>query len=132
MNFQIEGSNRKQAWSIQFIPSKLNYRYVRKVELSNTVSDLRIIIFVDTDASKRFKVKCQDIDSFPNLVMTLGEKTLTLEPSYYTMKHGQHCYSRLKPMDIQHWLIGDAFLSKFYTEFDATKDHEKITFFVAK
>ena len=64
--------------------------------------------------------------------MTLGEKTLTLEPSYYTMKYADHCYSRLKPINQQYWLIGDAFLSKFYTEYDMTTDAEKITFFVAK
>ena len=90
------------------------------------------IFYVDTDAGKHFEVKCEDIASFPNLVMSLGEKTLTLEPSYYTMKYMDHCYSRLKPINKAYWQMGDAFLSKFYTEYDLTKDHQKVNFFVAK
>ena len=93
---------------------------------------LSIFSFVDTDAAKKFEVKCEDIDGFPNLVITLGEKALTLEPSYYTIKIEDHCYSRIRPKNVQYWQLGDAFLSKFYTEYDMTKDHEKITFFVAK
>ena len=64
--------------------------------------------------------------------MSLGEKTLTLEPSYYTMKIMDHCYSRLKPIDKAHWLIGDAFLSKFYAKIDLTEDDKKVFFYVAQ
>ena len=89
-------------------------------------------LYVDTDAAKSFEVKCEDIAGFPNLVMTLGDKTLTLESSFYTMKYKDHCFSRLKPINKAYWLIGDSFLSKFYTEIDATKDNEKVTFYEAK
>lgn len=89
-------------------------------------------VSIDTDAAKSFEVKCGDVKDFPNFVMTLGEKTLTLEPSYYTMTVAEHCFSRLKPINKAYWLIGDAFFSKFYTEYDLTKDNEKVTFYVAK
>ena len=60
--------------------------------------------------------------------MTLGEKTLTLEPSFY-IEMGDKCYCRILPGGGSDWEIGDAWLNKFYTEIDLTKDKEKVTFY---
>ena len=65
------------------------------------------------------------------MVITIGDKTLTLEHSFY-IEQGDKCYNRILPSKGNDWEIGDPFFNKFYSEYDMTKDHEKITFYVAK
>ena len=77
-------------------------------------------------------VDCDKVKDFPDLVMTLGAKTLSLDFSFYTIKVREKCYSRVTPHNHDHWVIADAWLHKFYTKYDLTKDKEKITFYVAK
>ena len=64
--------------------------------------------------------------------MTLGEKTLTLESSYYIRVVGDTCYSTIRPKNKERWQIGDVFLAKFYTEYNLKTDEEEITFYEAK
>ena len=64
--------------------------------------------------------------------MTLGAKTISLESSFYTEKLDGKCFSRIQPQIRNQWVIGDAWLNKFYTEYNLKKDEEKVTFYVAK
>ena len=87
---------------------------------------------IGTDKEHKWQVDCDKIEDFPNLVLTIGDKTLTLEPSYYIRVIGVKCFSGIRPKDSAKWQIGDVFLTKFYTEYNLKKDDESVTFYEAK
>ena len=94
-------------------------------------------MYVETDKDKKWEVDCSDVDNFPDLEVTFGDKTLKLESSFYIQKRKQKCYSGVRPKarfkeNDPHWVFGDLFLHKYYTEYNLKEDKEEITFYVAK
>ena len=88
---------------------------------------------LETSKEVNYEVKCEHVHRFPDLKITIGKKTLTLEPEYYIIKKvDDKCYSRLRQTPAKYWKLGDAFLSKFYTKIDLTKNNGEVTFYVGK
>ena len=85
-----------------------------------------------TNKQDKWEVDCEKIEDFPNLVVTFGEKTLTLEPEYYIRKFGTKCYSGIQPRSKKHWNFGDNFMTKFYVEFDLKSEDGKVSFYESK
>ena len=88
---------------------------------------------LETSKEVNYEVECEHVYRFPDLKITIGKKILTLEPEYYIIKKADgKCYSRLKQTPARYWKLGDAFLSKFYTKIDLTKNNGEVTFYVGK
>ena len=85
-----------------------------------------------TDKAHKWEVDCGKIQDFPNLIVTFGEKTLTLEPAYYIRRWGVKCYSGIQPRSKEYWNFGDSFLTKFYVGFDLKSGDEKVDIYEAK
>lgn len=72
-------------------------------------------------------VDCELIPTLPDLTFTFGGKNYTLTSSEYILNMGGNCMSGIQGMDINVpggdlWIIGDAFLRKYFTVYDMGRD----------
>ena len=85
-------------------------------------------IYNKTDET--YSVACALVSKLPDLVFTIGRKQLSLAASDYIFKEGSRCISSITETTDNFWLLGDTFMGKYYTIFDAT--NSKIGFALAK
>ncbi|KAI6646312.1 Cathepsin D [Oopsacas minuta] len=85
-----------------------------------------------TEKGLHYRVICKDIPNFPDIVITIDNKPLTLESKYYTYSDTDSegvaiCYSGIREGSSVVWQFGDSLLAKYYTEFNL--GDELITFY---
>lgn len=73
-----------------------------------------------------YMLNCSQIQKLPSLLLYLGSQGLEFElrPQDYIIQYMNECYSAISGMDIETrsgpvWILGDAFLRRFYAIFDA-------------
>ncbi|CAG9324365.1 unnamed protein product [Blepharisma stoltei] len=72
-----------------------------------------------------------DINNYPSISFVLGSAhSFSLEPQNYFYKYGTSCYLLFAINPSNAWFIGDVFMRKYYTIFDA--DYARIGFALAK
>ena len=86
-------------------------------------------------AKGEYTVDCKKVDTLPTLTFTVGSTTFSLEGSEYVLKESAgpetECLLGMMGIDIPPpagplWIMGDVFLSKYFTVFDA--GHSRIGF----
>jgi len=68
---------------------------------------------------------CSVIDTLPNVAFTLNGKTFELTSKDYVIQSGADCISGFLGIDIPEeplWILGDVFISTYYTVFDYGRD----------
>ncbi|KAM4038416.1 cathepsin E-like [Anomaloglossus baeobatrachus] len=78
-----------------------------------------------------FIVDCRHASKLPTVTFTIDNRDYTITPEQYVLKErtdkSSHCLTGFQPMDLttksgQLWILGDIFMSKFYSVFDREKD----------
>lgn len=72
---------------------------------------------------------CNNIDTLPTLTFVIDSINYTLYPSDYLVhiREENECFGTFMAMDIDNdhgpgWILGDAFLAKYYSVFDRDLD----------
>uniref|UniRef100_A0A8C6VKJ9 Peptidase A1 domain-containing protein n=1 Tax=Naja naja TaxID=35670 RepID=A0A8C6VKJ9_NAJNA len=83
--------------------------------------------------SGEFLVDCRRLSSLPSISFTIGQKEFTLTPKQYIIKVciQAFCFSGFQSLDLIFnegplWILGDVFMSGFYTVFD--RGHDRVGF----
>ncbi|KAI7851545.1 aspartic peptidase domain-containing protein [Circinella umbellata] len=88
-----------------------------------------------------WSIPCHHVNSLPDLLLTLGGKTLAISPQNYVLRPAGHtsslCLSGISGQilneedeDEETWILGDVFMKQFYTVFDV--GHHRIGLAEAK
>lgn len=81
-----------------------------------------------------WSVECDSVPDMPPVTFTFGGHEYKLEASDYILNTGGSCISPFMGINIPHlknlWIVGDAFLRKYYTTFDMGKN--RVGFALAK
>ena len=75
----------------------------------------------------QYGLNCSSVPDLPNLTFYLNGKPYTLEGRDYVLNVQGTCISAFMGMDFPKpvgplWIVGDAFLRKFYSVYDLDKD----------
>lgn len=80
---------------------------------------------------------CSNVDSLPTISFTLAGKEFDLEPSFYVLRAKdetgvEQCQLGIEGVNagVPIWILGDPFLRKYYTEWDA--EQNRVGFALAK
>lgn len=88
---------------------------------------LNMIIGAQASGSGLFLVDCASRSTLPNIVFTMSGHQFSLSPMEYTLEFSGTCVSVFSAMDLPSdnhipvWILGDAFLRKYYSVYDAKK-----------
>ncbi|KAM5540515.1 hypothetical protein V8D89_005973 [Ganoderma adspersum] len=95
-------------------------------------TDMAEMLNTQIGASKswngQYTVDCSKVPSLPDLTLTFGGKPYVLKGTDYVLEVQGTCISSFTGLDINLpgggslWIIGDVFLRKYYTVYDAGKD----------
>ncbi|KAI6646309.1 hypothetical protein LOD99_9261 [Oopsacas minuta] len=79
-------------------------------------------------------VDCDEIDTFPTVVIMFGDSKMTLEPKFYIEKEEDKCRSSFVDDEEMsfNWQFGVPFFTKYYIEFNFKHEDESITFWTKK
>uniref|UniRef100_A0A0A9YIC8 Cathepsin D n=1 Tax=Lygus hesperus TaxID=30085 RepID=A0A0A9YIC8_LYGHE len=70
-----------------------------------------------------YLVESSKLDSLPSLTFKINGRNFTLSPEQYiAMVEGDYAMLGIKPSDIEFWVLGDIFLTNYYTIFDLDKE----------
>ncbi|KAF6211017.1 hypothetical protein GE061_014130 [Apolygus lucorum] len=70
-----------------------------------------------------YLVESSKLGSLPSLTFKINGKNFTLPPEQYiAMVEGEYAMLGIKPSDIEFWILGDIFLTNYYTIFDMDKE----------
>ncbi|KAJ1648798.1 aspartic proteinase precursor [Dispira simplex] len=90
-------------------------------------TDLAEMINKEIGAKKgwngQYSIDCDTLDSLKDFTFRFGGKNFTLTAHEYTLKVQNQCISAFMGIDLPEkignlWIVGDAFLRKFYTVYD--------------
>ncbi|PIL37151.1 transporter [Ganoderma sinense ZZ0214-1] len=95
-------------------------------------TDMAEMLNTQIGASKswngQYTVDCSKVPSLPDLTLTFGGKPYVLKGTDYILEVQGTCMSSFTGLDINLpgggslWIVGDVFLRKYYTVYDAGKD----------
>ncbi|KAI6035690.1 Asp-domain-containing protein [Pisolithus marmoratus] len=94
----------------------------------NDIADkLNVQIGATRSWNNRYQVPCSTVSSLPDLVFYLDGKPYPLNSSYYILDVQGSCISLIAGVgtnlpDSIPWILGDAFLRRYYTVFDFGRD----------
>ncbi|KAM9313218.1 cathepsin E-like [Gastrophryne carolinensis] len=80
-----------------------------------------------------YSLDCGRMTSLPSVTFTIGQRDYTISPHQYMLKEysgkSQICLPGFQPMDLPTksgplWILGDIFMSKFYSVFD--REHDRV------
>lgn len=96
------------------------------IAMPSAISD---VINEQIGAKKGFRgiytVDCAEIPSLPTVSFGFGDHKFPLEPSDYILQTSGGCISPFMGLDIpgfKLWIVGDAFLRRYYTAYDMEKN----------
>ncbi|XP_072002796.1 cathepsin E-like [Engystomops pustulosus] len=98
---------------------------------SDDIKKLQKLIGATPLVFGEYTIDCSHISNLPTVTFTIGKRDYTISPEQYVLKeHRQksvQCLSGFQPMDLatksgQLWILGDIFMSKFYSIFDREND----------
>ncbi|CAI9571978.1 unnamed protein product [Staurois parvus] len=75
-----------------------------------------------------YAVGCKNVSSLPSVTFTIGLRDYTITPEQYELSgKTEMCLAGFQPMDFSTttgslWILGDIFMSKFYSVFDREND----------
>jgi len=75
-------------------------------------------------SNNEYLLNCSEIDSLPEIVFIIGGQRFGLQPRDYVMSATNDdgssiCLSAFTLMDAEFWILGDVFIGRYYTAFDA-------------
>ncbi|XP_043655406.1 lysosomal aspartic protease [Drosophila teissieri] len=82
-------------------------------------------------SNNEYLLNCSEIDGLPEIVFVIGGQRFGLQPTDYVMSAtnddgSRICLSAFTLMEAEFWILGDVFIGRYYTAFDA--GHRRIGF----
>ncbi|XP_040197509.1 cathepsin E-like [Rana temporaria] len=133
--WQIKLENIKVNGKVQFCPNGCEAIVDSGTSLitgpSVDVKKLQKIIGGTPMLFNEYSVGCKDWSSLPSVTFTIEQRDYTITPEQYVIKEQTEksvmCLTGFQPMDFSTnsgtlWILGDIFMSKFYSVFDREND----------
>ncbi|XP_063783558.1 cathepsin E-B-like isoform X2 [Pseudophryne corroboree] len=98
---------------------------------SADIKQLQTLIGSTALSFGEYTVDCKQTSSLPSVTFTISQRDYTITPAQYLLKehigNSPVCLSGFQPMDLSAkskklWILGDIFMSKFYSVFDRAHD----------
>ncbi|XP_016949766.1 lysosomal aspartic protease [Drosophila biarmipes] len=75
-------------------------------------------------SNNEYLLNCAEIDKLPEIVFIIGGQRFPLQPRDYVMSAANDdgsviCLSAFTLMEAEFWILGDVFIGRYYTAFDA-------------
>ncbi|XP_018431842.1 PREDICTED: cathepsin E-A-like [Nanorana parkeri] len=135
--WQIRLENIKVHGKIQFCPNGCEAIVDSGTSLitgpSADIKELQKFIGATPMLFGEYAVDCKSLSSLPSVTFTIGHRDYTITPEQYVIKEQSEtsavCLAGFQPMDLSTksgplWILGDIFMSKFYSVFD--REHDRV------
>ncbi|XP_068129753.1 cathepsin E-like [Hyperolius riggenbachi] len=100
---------------------------------SSEIKKLQALIGATPLIYGEYLVDCKRVSHLPTVTFTIGQRDYTISPEQYVIKESNGktpvCLAGFQRMDLETksgslWILGDIFMSKFYSVFD--REHDRV------